>query len=169
MMKDTLLAIFKELNDRIVTENADREESGAAKLLPVEIRVLGQATLLANEMVAKILPLQMTNDLDATIEVAQYFILGVLKNEILTKYGLVLDSDSHLVWIPPGSTYEPFLDSRYVRVKLLDPESALVSKAVKAKEKNRFLIVDAIAIGRFPNLVRRIRENGGDLDYFVGS
>lgn len=47
-------------------------------------------------------------------------------------------------------------------------ESALVSKAVKAKEKNKVLIIDAIASGEFPNLVERIEANDGDLEYFVG-
>jgi len=168
MMKDTILAIFKELNDRIDAENGEREETGVPKLRPVEVRILGQVTLLANELVAQILPLQMTNDLDAVIEVAQGFVIAVLKDEILPKFGLELDRDSGLVWIPPGSSYEPFLDSKYVRVKLLDPESALVSKAVKAKVKNRVLIIDAIASERFSSLVQRIQDNGGDLDYFIG-
>ncbi|MGE0526724.1 MAG: hypothetical protein AB7G93_01980 [Bdellovibrionales bacterium] len=167
-MKDKLLAIFTELNERMTAENVEREEAGAMKLRPVEVRILGQVTLLANEMAAQVLPLQMTNDLDVVIEQAQGFITKVLKEEILPRYGLELDSDSSLVWIPSGSAFEPFWDSRYVHVKLLDPESALVSKAVKAKEKNKVLIVDAIASERFPNLVRRIQENGGDLEYFAG-
>lgn len=167
VIKDKILAIFKELNDRITAENAERDETGALKLRPVEVRIFGQVTLLANDMVARELPLQMTNDLDAVIEKTQGFVTKVLKEEILPKYGLELDSDSVLVWVPPGSTYELFWDSKYVRVKLLDPESALVSKAIKAKEKNKILIIDAIASERFPNLVRRIQENNGDLQYFI--
>lgn len=162
------MAIFRELNDRITIENAERDETGALKLRPVEVRILGQITLLANELVARVLPLQMTNDLDAVIEQTQGFVTKVLKEEILPKHGLELDNDSALVWIPPGSTYVDFWDSKYVRVKLLDPESALVSKAIKAKEKNKVLIIDAIASEHFPNLVRRIQENNGDLQYFIG-
>ncbi|MCB9026436.1 MAG: hypothetical protein H6625_08985 [Bdellovibrionaceae bacterium] len=55
-----------------------------------------------------------------------------------------------------------------MKIKLLDPESALVSKAVKAKDKNKVLILDAIASECFPNLARRIQDNGGDLKYFIG-
>jgi len=54
------------------------------------------------------------------------------------------------------------------RVKLLDPESALVSKAVKDPTKNKVLIIDAIASGKFLNLVERIEANGGNLEYFLG-
>lgn len=168
VMRETLLRIFKELNERVASENADREESGSLKLRPVEVRVMGQATLLANEFAASVLTLAMTNDLDAVIERNQAFMISVLKKEILPKYQLVLDDDSRLVWVPPGSTFEVLCDLKYVRVKLLDPESALVSKAVKAKEKNKILIVDAIASEKFPNLISRIQDGGGDLEFFIG-
>jgi hypothetical protein len=167
-MRDTLLAIFKELDERIEAENAELEAMGGMKIRPVEVQILGQITLLANEMVASILPLARTNDLDAVIKNTQGFVTRVLIKEILPNHGLHLDSDSEYIWIPPGSEFELFHDFKNVRVKLLDPESALVSKAVKAKEKNKVLIVDAIASGEFLNLVQRIEENGGDLEYFVG-
>lgn len=166
-MRDILLTIFKELDDRIEAENVDRENAGGMKIRPVEVLILGQMTLLANEMAAKILPLQRTNDLDAVLKNTQGFVTRVLK-EILPSHGLHLDPDSEYVWIPPGSKFDPFQNFKNVRVKLLDPESALVSKAVKAKEKNKVLIVDAIATGEFPGLIQRIADNGGDLEYFVG-
>jgi hypothetical protein len=167
-MKDTLLAIFKELDERIEVENTDRDAIGGLKIRLVEVRILGQITLLANDMAAKILTLQRTNDLDAVIKNTHGFVMAILNKEILPNYGLHLDPDSEYIWIPPGSKFELFHDSKNVRVMLLDPESALVSKAVKAKEKNKFLIIDAIGSGEFPNLVQRIQENGGDLEYFVG-
>jgi hypothetical protein len=52
-------------------------------------------------------------------------------------------------------------------VKLIDAESALVSKAIHAPEKNKHLIRQAIASGKFPDLVNRIIENNGQLDYFL--
>lgn len=167
MMKDTLIAIFTELNDRIEAENKERDEDGRLKVAAFEVRVFGQATLLANEMVAQVIPLQMTNDLDAVFEANEYFAIHLLRKEILPKFNLELDSDSEKVWIPPGSTFETILNLKYLRVKILDPESALVSKAVKAKEKNKILIVDAIASKLFPDLVQRIEEHGGELEYFL--
>jgi len=85
----------------------------------------------------------------------------------LPKYGLVFDDDSRLIWIPPESKFETFCDLRFVRVKLLDAESALVSKAVKAPKKNKLLVVEAIASEKFSGLVERIKKNGGDLNYFL--
>ena len=43
----------------------------------------------------------------------------------------------------------------------------LVSKAVKAPEKNRQLLRQAIASGEFPTLVDRILKHGGRLEDFT--
>ena len=42
-----------------------------------------------------------------------------------------------------------------------------VSKAVKAPEKNKQLLRQAIASSQFPNLVDRILGNGGKLESFI--
>ncbi len=55
----------------------------------------------------------------------------------------------------------------HVVVKVIDPESALVSKAVKATQKNKQLIQDALASGVFINLANRIVANGGSLEDFL--
>lgn len=49
----------------------------------------------------------------------------------------------------------------------LDPESALVSKAVKAPEKNKVLIREALASGEFAGLADRILKAGGKLEKFL--
>jgi len=54
-----------------------------------------------------------------------------------------------------------------VTVKTVDPESALVSKAVKAPAKNKQLIRQAIASNQFDNLVDRILASGGKLEDFI--
>lgn len=167
-MKNLLLTIFKELDEWIESYNADIDSEEGGKLRPIEVQILGQFTLLANDMVARILTLQRTNDLDAVIKENNWNVRKILDKEILRKHGLELDPQSDDIWIPPGAKFELLKDFKNVRVKLLDPESALVSKAVKAKEKNKVLIIDAIACGEFPNLAERIEKNGGDLEYFVG-
>ncbi len=166
-MKDILIQIFTELNDRITQENLERAKDGRIKIAAFEVKILGQATLLANDLIAKILPLQMTNDLDAVFEANEYFATHLLRTEILPKFNLILDPDSEKVWIPAGSKFEVILNLHHLKVKILDPESALVSKAIKAREKNKVLIIDALASELFPNLAERIEKAGGDLDYFL--
>lgn len=49
--------------------------------------------------------------------------------------------------------------------KRIDPLFALCSKAIKAREKNRILIAQALKVyGK--SLVRLIEKYGGDLEYF---
>jgi hypothetical protein len=45
IVRNELRRIFEELNERIAAENLEREDSGAPKISPVEIQVLGQMTL----------------------------------------------------------------------------------------------------------------------------
>jgi len=54
-----------------------------------------------------------------------------------------------------------------IEVKLIDAESTLVSKAIYAPQKNKQIIRQAIASGKFPDLVDRIIENNGKLDFFL--
>jgi hypothetical protein len=54
-----------------------------------------------------------------------------------------------------------------IDVKLVDAESTLLSKTIHAPKKNKSLIRQAIASGKFPNLVDRIIENNGKLEFFL--
>jgi hypothetical protein len=54
-----------------------------------------------------------------------------------------------------------------IEVKLIDAESALVSKAIYAPQKNKQLIRQAIASGKFPGLIDRIIGSDGDLNFFI--
>jgi len=56
---------------------------------------------------------------------------------------------------------------KYIEVNLIDAESALVSKAIHAPQKNKQLIRQAIASGKFPGLIGRIIDNEGELDFFL--
>jgi len=77
----------------------------------------------------------------------------------------VYDELSAEVWIPDEAEFITYYDSDDLSVCYLDPLSALTSKAVKAKEKNRPLIVKALKYyGK--RLADKIREYG-DLDFFV--
>jgi hypothetical protein len=121
--------------------------------------------LLVHEKASAILNLTQTADLDATLTMDD-----TVKEELkslLRNNGYMLDEDSNLIWIPEGAEFLPFLELNNLVVESIDPESALVSKAVKAPEKNRQLIRQAIASNQFPTLVDRILKNHGKLEAFV--
>ena len=87
--------------------------------------------------------------------------------DFLEENGLVYDEDSHLVWIPENAKEIELFNFKNIEAKLIDAESTLVSKAIHAPQKNKQLIRQAIASGKFPDLVDRIIENNGKLDFIL--
>ena len=163
--KKLLNAIFKKLNERILELNHERKQDGACPIKPCEVTLLGQMSLMANERSALILALAQTGDMDAHLQIE-----NAAKEElkkILTEHGLTYDEDSYLIWIPPCSSFSELFRFSHVVLKSIDPESALVSKAIKAPKKNKQLIQDALASGEFRGLVDRILANGGSLENFL--
>ena len=71
------------------------------------------------------------------------------------------------MWIPNDAIFTEIFDFENVTVMSLDSMSALLSKAIKAPEKNKQLIRQAIASGEFPDLAERIIEYGGSLENFL--
>lgn len=123
-------------------------------------------SLLANQKVSAFLNLVGTMDIDAHLEKVDHLIkMKMVK--LFNEHHFVYDEDSEKVWLPPKCKFEKLFGFNNLEVSVLDPESALVSKAIKAREKNRLLIQIAIASGRFPNLIRRIESHGGDLNFFL--
>lgn len=164
-IKQQIEELFVALDRRVEDLNSERRAEGLLGLPKSKVRLLGQMSLLSNERVSLILSLAQTGDLDALLTMD-----SVVKDELkslLKQHGLVYDEDSYLIWIPPGAKFEKRLDLSNVLVESIDPESALVSKAVKAPKKNIKLIRQAIASNRFPHLAKRILENGGNLEVFA--
>lgn len=164
-MKEIITKIINDLNKRLETENQERRKSGALLIAPSKITILGQTSLLIQPEFTYMLNLAQTGDFDAQLRSSH----EVKKNlkEILPQYGMTYDEDSDYVFIPKGSQFSDFLKTSLIHVEVIDPESALVSKAVKAPEKNLQLIRQAIASESYPNLVPRIVDNGGLLENFV--
>ena len=160
-----LEGIFAKLDERIKALNRERREEGMLGATKVEVRLLGQMSLLVNQEAAATLSLAQTADLDAFLLIDS-FVKDEFK-KILAEEGLVYDEDSHLIWIPEGAHFDKVFSFQNILVLSVDPESALVSKAVKAPQKNKQLIREAIASGAFPKLVDRILSSGGDLEQFT--
>ncbi len=160
-----LQEIFNELSLKIAALAHERRREGLLPIAKAKMQLLGQMSLLANDKVSMILSLTQTGDMDALLSMDE-----AVKSElkvILRRQGLVYDEDSYLIWIPPQAKFEKLFEGDYLLVESIDPESALVSKAVKAPEKNKLLIRQAIASDEFPTLVDRILENGGRLEDFL--
>jgi len=157
--------IFTDLNQAVEIENLQRLKEGTLTIPKSEVLLFGQMSLMLNELVVKILNLIQTGDMDAKLRM-DYFTKNKLLN-LLKENGLVYDEDSHLIWVPKNAKVIELFKFKNIEVKLIDAESTLVSKAIHAPQKNRQLIRQAIASGKFPDLVDRIIENNGKLEFIL--
>ena len=157
--------IFIDLDQTVELENLQRMKEGMLTIPKSEVLLIGQMSLMLNESVASFLNLIQTGDMDAKLRMVYFAKKKLL--ELLEANGLVYDEDSHLIWIPKNAKTIDLYKFKNIEVKLIDPESALLSKAICAPQKNKQLIREAIASGRFPDLVTRIIENNGIIDYFI--
>ena len=164
-MKNLIKKIFTELNQVIEIENLQRLKDGTLTIPKSEVLIFGQMSLMVNDSVATILNLAQTGDMDAKLRM-DYFAKKKLM-DLLEANGLVYDEDSHLVWIPEDAKTIDLFQFKNIEVKLVDPESALISKAIHAPQKNKQLIRQAIESGNFPTLVDRIIVNNGNLEFFI--
>ena len=164
-MKKLMKKIFTDLNLAVELENFQRLKDGTLIIPKSEVLLLGQMSLMLNESVAAFLNLIQTADMDAKLRM-DYFTKNKLL-DLLKAKGLVYDEDSHLVWIPENTKVIELFRFKNIEVKLIDAESILLSKAIHAPQKNKQLIRQAIASGKFPDLVDRIIENNGKLDFFL--
>ena len=164
-MKKVMKKIFTDLNQTIELENLQRLKDGTLAIPKSEVLLFGQMSLMLNDSVSTILNLIQTGDMDAKLRM-DYFTKSRLL-ELLKASGLVYDEDSHLVWIPDNAKEIELFTFKNIEIKMIDPESILVSKAIHAPEKNKQLIRQAIASGKFPTLVDRIIENNGNFEIFT--
>jgi hypothetical protein len=164
-LQTKLKTVFIELDQQIEAIAVERRNEDLFPLPKSKILLLGQMSLLAQEPVSAVLALALTGDVDAHLDMSST--VKQLFTNLLRAEGWMYDEDSPLIWIPPKSIFQPWLHLNFVDVDVIDAESALVSKAVKAPAKNKFLVRQALSSGHFPNLAQRIVENSGNLEDFA--
>ena len=158
-----LKEVFVALDHAISSENVSRDSMGGLELRSATIRILGQMSLLLNDSVSKQFNLFATQDVDAHV-LGESFVIQTFK-KLLADRGLEFDFLSTEIWLPLDATYIPVYEGDKLRCEILDPISALVSKAVKAPEKNKLLIRSALEIYG-EDLARKIKAYGGDISMF---
>lgn len=155
-----LVAIAQRLDRWIEARNVELRREGLPALAPCRIRVLGQTALLEQRVP---LHLVATQDVDA---------IGDYEHEVehelarlLRAEGKVLDPHAREAWMPKETHYHRAFGGAFVTLELADPEAILISKALKAPEKNRALITEYLARGaseRFLGLAVRYGLELGD-------
>ena len=133
---DLIQNVMALLDAELADINRERGLEDLPSLKTVEIKILGQMSLLMDPSAKDINP-TATRDLDALI-VGDFVAADKLRS-ILKSKGLVYDELSKEIWLPDNAIFIPYYSSENLAVSYLDPISALTSKAIKAREKNRFL------------------------------
>ena len=105
---------------------------------------MGQMSLLTNRTISAQIKLIGTVDVDASIDGGPYSWVGKKFAQILAAKGLELDKYADEIWLPKNATFQKVFSGKILTCLRLDPLDALVSKAVKAPEKNRILIRQAL-------------------------
>jgi hypothetical protein len=167
-MKEKLEKILAQLDEWIEKENERRKAEEDYLLSKVIIEILGQYSLIMHPDVK--LTLFGTGDLDAHIKSLSVSggVHEIKKKleQLLEAEQLELESDDHLIWVPPESTFTRIMETPRLKCDVLDPLYTLCSKAIKAPEKNKILIRDALKEYGKP-LKDLILKYGGNDEYFT--
>jgi len=130
-----LLKIALRLEDEIKQAELEAQKSGR-HFYPrsIELKVCGQNSLLADEFLLK---------------------------KILKEFGYFFDELSEEIWMPEDTIWEVVHIGENVRLYKARAIDVLVSKAIKAKVKNRVLIKNALLVYG-DELKDRIIKFGGE-------
>ena len=154
--------VARQLDAWVVSRNAEAQTEGLPSYPPCEIRVIGQAALLEAGCELAVVA---TADVDVSghlpFAVEQEF------RRLLATEGLELDPVGHEAWMPPETEHTPVFSGRFVTLLVADEAAILVSKAIKAPERNRALIVEYLARGASERFLELARRHSLDLEQFL--
>jgi hypothetical protein len=157
-----LRQVARQLDDWIAARNRESRSEGLPTIHPCHIRLFGQTALLETGVR---LTLAATRDVDVTADYESA--VEAEFRRLLKSKGRELDPLGHEIWMPKETQYSVLYAGQSVELTVADPEAVLVSKALKAPEKNRALLVEYLARGpskRFLTLSKKYRVN---LEQFV--
>jgi len=155
---DLLKGIFEKLEGRLAQINEERRESGGLTLAPVEIKIVGQAGLLLAELPFVI---AATMDLDALID--GDFVARKELGDLLLEEGIRLESDDHLIWMPPETEYLPWFDGECIKTLVAGPVAIIASKAKFQRPKDMKLLQTYLE--SFPQAAERIKQWRINIDW----
>ncbi len=111
------------------------------------------------------LKLRATDDVDAVVE-GEFAVRKQLE-ALLEGQGMALDRLAHEAWMPSETTYVKAYEGPNVVLEVADVESVLVSKALKAPQKNERLLAEYIANGPSPRFMELADKYDLNLEQFV--
>lgn len=153
-MSKIINQIINRIEKLIELSNQERFKDDLPFLEKIEISILGQFSLFADNEASKKLTLVATRDFDAILK-GDWSARTILKIA-LSEFNLEYDDLSKEIWIPDDAIFIDLHNTKQLKVSYLSPIDALTSKAIKAPEKNKNLINESLKI--FPELKVKINK-----------
>ncbi|MBI3018116.1 MAG: hypothetical protein HYY62_09060 [Deltaproteobacteria bacterium] len=157
-----LKEVLKELDVWVRNENKERSSQGTLLLRKTIIRILGQTALLEAK-----LQLEMVGTVDVDAYIEGEHVVRKQFDELLQKRKHHLDPDSEKVWMPPETEYQIFYQGECIDGFLAHPDDVLISKALKAPERNRSLLISYLAQGASKKFLKLAKKYHLDLKRFI--
>ncbi len=155
-------AILLALDQWVARENVQARADGVPMFRKSAIRVLGQFALWVSTTG---LTLTTTQDLDAYAD-CEWAVQKELER-LLAKNGLILDPHGRKVWMPRETIYRPIYEGAHVSGFVADIEAVLISKALKAPDKNKSLLTEYLAQGASERFSKLATKYQVDLEQFL--
>ncbi|HEY8947092.1 MAG TPA: hypothetical protein VIM73_22765 [Polyangiaceae bacterium] len=157
-----LAEIAEELDRWIAQQNFEARRAGLPQFRSCTIVILGQMALLEG---AVALTLASTKDVDVKADYSH----PVQKEfeRLLNMRGRTLDPLGREVWMPEETMYTPLFEGPFVRVLVADADAVLLSKALKAPDKNRALLTEYLARGPSQRFLALAKRYALDLEQFL--
>ena len=137
-----MIRVLQRLDEWVAQENALLRADGLLGHRGGEIRIVGQTALLLADTG---LQLAATQDVDVRADLE--FPVRKALERLLAREGLHLDPVGHEAWMPAETEYREIYAGVYVQGLIAEPDFVLLSKALKAPQKNRALLIEYLARG----------------------
>ncbi len=164
MGESPLDKLWLRIEEELLLISNERDAAGLPSLGLLEVLLLGQLSLFFDAAAKENLQLWATQDLDAHIK-GDWLACRVFK-KACEEIGFKYDELSSEIWIPPEAKYRTLHQSPLLNVTSPEAIYILLSKAVKAREKNRDLVFSGLIYYGDP-FAKLLRKYKVDLDYFL--
>lgn len=155
-MKEELKKLFQRFDETLVKEVAERRAAGEIRVTErVYCKIVGQVALLLADLPFDI---AATTDIDILFEPPHAF--SKTMETICLDYGLTLESDHRLIWMPEETVYHTLYQGTWVIARFAEAKHVIASKCRFKRDKDKKLIQNYFQC--FPESKNEIEKLGVD-------
>lgn len=154
--------VFTELDAWAVKKNIEFIHEGLMPIKPCYIKVLGQEALIEANI-----DLNLSATMDVDVYSNYEYSIKAKFEELLNIKGKILDPDGEKIWMPKETEYQEIFKGSVINGYIAKVEYVLISKALKAPEKNKILLIEYLAKGPSKLFFDLVRKYKVKLEIFI--